>query len=187
MALLPQRAVGPFQQLRRLPRGGDRDIGAGYAMAMAAAVATGLYFLLQTVLILLLVGSVGVGSAATFLLALPIGMLSGAVSTAAFVAPFAFVAGVLAWRLVPSRYRYAGALSGLVAPLLVYFLAAAVGIPAGVVIAVLVGDPLGPSLVSVGGIVAIAFGATCWLTLPLGVLAGTLYERACATADGQSE
>lgn len=178
MALLPQRAVTPFQQLRRLPRGTDRTIGAGYAMATAAVVAAMCYFGVQAVLILLLVVSIDVGSAGLFLLALPVGMLSGAVSTAAFVAPFAFVAGVAAWRLVPSRYRYAGALSGLLAPLVVYLLAAAIGIPAAVVVAVLVGDPLGPSLVSVGGIVAIAFAATCWLTLPLGVLSGMLYERA---------
>jgi hypothetical protein len=100
-------------------------------MAMAAAVATGLYFVVQTVLILLLVVSIDVGSAGLFLAMLPIGMLSGAVSTAAFIAPFAFVAGVLAWRVVPSRYRYAGALGGLVAPLLVYLLAAVIGILSG--------------------------------------------------------
>jgi hypothetical protein len=44
MALLGQRALYPFRQLRRLPYGSNRDIGAGYSMALAAAVATGLYF-----------------------------------------------------------------------------------------------------------------------------------------------
>lgn len=175
---LPDRAVGPFRQLRRLPYGSNRDIGAGYAMALAAAVATGLYFVVQTVLILLLVVSIDVGSAGLFLVMLPIGMLSGAVSTAAVIAPVGFVAGVLAWRVVPSRYRYAGALGGLVAPLLVYLLAAAITVPAAVVLAVLVGDSLGRSLVTAVGIVAVAFGATCWITLPVGVVSGVLYERA---------
>ncbi|MFB6293354.1 MAG: hypothetical protein ABEH60_03740 [Halonotius sp.] len=178
MALMPQRAVGPFRQLRRLPYGSNHDIGAGYAMALAAAVATGLYFGVQAVLILLLVVSIDIGSTGLFLAMLPIGMLSGAVSTAAFVAPFGFVAGVLAWRAVPGRYRYAGALGGLVAPLLVYLFAAVVGILVGIVGGVVVGDPIGRSVITAVGIVAVAFGATCWITLPLGALAGTLYERA---------
>jgi hypothetical protein len=182
MALLPDRAVGPFRQLRRLPYGNNRDIGAGYAMALAAAVATGLYFVVQAVLILLLVLSIDVGSTGLFLAMLPIGMLSGAVSTAAVVAPFGFVAGVLTWRAVPSRYRYAGALGGLVAPLLVYLLAAAITVPAAVVLAVVVGDSLGRSVITAIGIVVVAFGATCWITLPLGALAGTLYERAWTSA-----
>jgi hypothetical protein len=152
-------------------------------MAMAAAVATGLYFVVQAVLILLLVVSIDAGSAGLFLAMLPIGMLSGAVSTAAFIAPFAFVASVLAWRVVQSRYRHAGALGGLVAPLLVYLLAAVIGILVGVVTAVLGGGPLSRSLVSVVRIVAVAFIATCWLTLPLGVLAGRLYERARSLDD----
>jgi hypothetical protein len=152
-------------------------------MAMAAAMAKGLYFVVQAVLTLLLVVSIDGGSAGLFLAMLPIGILSGAVSAAAFIAPFAFVAGVLAWRVVPSRYRYAGALGGLVAPLLVYLLAAVIGILAGVVTAVLGGGPLSRSLVSVVGIVAVAFMATCWITLPVGILSGGLYERARSLDD----
>jgi len=36
--------VAPCQHLNRLPRGDNRTIGAGYAMAMAAAGAAILYF-----------------------------------------------------------------------------------------------------------------------------------------------
>jgi len=74
MVLPARRAVAPCRHIDRLPRGGDRDIGAGYAMA--AVGATVLYYLLAAVVVAVVV-IVAVAVFATSWATLPLGVLSG--------------------------------------------------------------------------------------------------------------
>ena len=183
MALPVRRAVAPCQHIDRLPRGSDRAVGGGYAMAMAAAGTTACYYLLSAVAVVAIVVSSGIDSATPFLVIAPIGLVVGALQTAVVVAPLAFVAGVVAFRVVPGDRRFAGPLAGLLATLLTYlvagFLLAGLFLPMA-----LLGGPTPSAVVeAVGGVatvVAVAFLATSWVALPLGVIAGALYERSRA-------
>jgi hypothetical protein len=177
MALPAPATVAPCQNLDRLPRGDDRTIGAGYAMGMAAAGAAALYFVVQFVGTLLLSTVVGSGLSGLFLGVAAIGLLSGAVTVAGVVAPVAFVAGVVAWRSVPPSVPFVGAVSGLLATMLVYVGPALIGICGAAVLTVLTGGVIAEAVVGVAAFAGFAFVATCWITLPLGILAGTLYER----------
>lgn len=87
MALPAPSVVAPCQNLHQLPRGDDRNIGAGYAMAMAAMGAAVLYFVVQFVGILLLSAGVGSASSGLFLGFAVIGSLTGAGTVAGVVAP----------------------------------------------------------------------------------------------------
>lgn len=181
----PRRAMAPCRNLDRLPRGGDRDIGAGYAMAMAAAGSAFVYWLLAAVSILFIVvalaanGSSSPASMVPFLVGGTVGLIQGAVISAAFFAVIAFGTGVVAWRLVPASRRYSGAIGGLLATLLAYLVLAVLLVGGAVVTGGAVAE-------SVGGIVAVVgfgFVLTSWITLPLGVLSGTLYERSRSLDD----
>jgi len=184
MALPARYAVAPCQHVDRLPRGSDRAVGGGYAMAMAAAGATALYYLVAAVAIVVILASVATAGGdsvpVAFLVMVPIGLVMGALQTAVMVAPLAFVSGVAAFRVVPAGRRFAGPLAGLVATLLTYlvagFLLAGLFLPMA-----LLGGPTPSAVVEAAGgvaaVVAVAFVATSWAALPLGVLAGTLYER----------
>lgn len=68
-------------------------------------------------------------------------------------------------------------MSGLLATMLVYVGPAVVGICGAVVLTVLTGGAVAEAVVGVAAFTYVAFVATCWITLPLGILAGTLYER----------
>jgi len=177
MALPTPSAVAPCQHLDQLPRGDDRNIGAGYAMAMAAAGAAVLYFVVQAFGILLLLVSIGDASSVLFLGFGAVGLLTGAGTVAGVVAPLAFVAGIVAWRSVPPSVPFVGAVRGLVATMLVYVGPAVVGICGAAILAVFIGGGVAAAVVSIVGVVGFAFVFTCWITLPLGILAGTLYER----------
>lgn len=168
--------VAPCQHLDRLPRGDDRDIGAGYAMAMAAAGGAVLYFVVQTIGILLILVSIGDASG-LFLGFGAIGLLTGAGTVAGVVAPLAFVAGIVAWRSIPPSVPFVGAVRGLFATMLVYVGPAVVGICGAAILAVLTGGGVAEAVVSIVGVVGFAFVFTCWITLLLGILAGTFYER----------
>ena len=183
MALPAPSAVAPCQNLDRLPRGEDRNIGAGYAMAMAGAGAAGLYFLVQAAVTLLLPFSIGNATPSLFLGFAAVAFLSGAVSVAVVITPVAFVAGITAWRLTPTAVPYTGAVSGLLATLLVYVGPAVIGIGGAIVLAVLTGGVVAEAVVGVAAFVGFAFVATCWITLPLGIVAGTLYERSRSPAE----
>ena len=182
MTLPAPRALAPCQHLHRLPWGDDRDVGAGYAMAIAAAGAAVLYFVVQTIGILLVLVSIGDPSG-SFLGFGAIGLLTGAGTVAGVVAPLAFVAGIVAWCSIPPSVPFVGAVSGLVATMLVYVGPGVVGVSGAATLAVLTGGGVAEAVVSVVGVVGFAFVFTCWITLPLGILAGTLYERSRSPAE----
>jgi len=182
MALPALSTVAPCQHLNRLPRGDVHDIGAGYAMAMAAAGAAVLYFVVQTIGILLILVSIGDVSSVLFLGIGAVGLLTGAGTVAGVVAPLAFVAGIVAWRLIPPSVPFVGAVRGLVATMLVYVGPAVVGVSGAATLAVLTGGGIAEAVVSILGVVGVAFVFTCWITLPLGTVAGTLYERSRSPA-----
>lgn len=177
MALPAPSAVAPCQHLDRLPRGGDRDIGAGYAMGIAAAGAAVLYYIVLLIGLLLLSGGLGNDMPALFLGFAAIGFLTEAGTVAGVVAPIAFVAGIVAWRSVPPSVPFVGAVKGLFATILVYLGPAVVGVCGAAILAVLTGGGVVEAIVSILGVVGFAFVFTCWITLPLGILSGTLYER----------
>lgn len=177
VAPVSERLVVPFRYLRQLPRGGNREIGAGYAMATAAAGAAVLYFVVQAVAVLLLSLSVGGGSAGSFALVAVFAFVSGAGSVAAVVAPMGFVAGVVAWRLVPASTRFAGAVGGLLATVLVYLVPGVLAVGGTVAVAVLTGEAVFETVFGVASVLGVAFAVTCLLTLPVGALTGALYER----------
>lgn len=182
MALPALSTVAPCQHLDRLPRGDDHTIDAGYAMAIAAAGAAILYFVVQTIGILLILVSIGDASG-LFLGFGAIGLLTGAGTVAGVVAPLAFVAGIVAWGSIPPSVPFVGAVSGLVATMLVYVGPAVVGVSGAATLAVLTGGGVAEAVVSVVGVVGVAFVFTCWITLPLGILAGTFYERSRSPAE----
>lgn len=177
MVPLVRRATVPFRYLRRLPRGSDRSIGAGYAMALAATAATMLYFLVQAVGTLLLSVSLGSSSTGAFLGVAVIAFVSGVLSIAGAVAPIAFVAGVVSWRVVPETASYSGGLGGLLATMLVYLAAGVIWVSGAALFAALTGGAVVTAVVSGVLVVGFALVFTCWLTFPVGVLTGILYER----------
>jgi hypothetical protein len=183
MVSLTRRATTPFRYLRRLPRGDDRTVGAGYAMALAATVATTLYVLVQGFGTLLLPIPLGGGSPVPFPGVALLAFLVGAVSVAGVVAPVAFLAGLVVWRLLPASVPFSGALGGLAATTLVYLTVGVGSVCGAAVYTVLTGGAVATTVVSAVLIVGFAFVFTCWLTLPVGVLAGALYERS-RTPDG---
>lgn len=177
MVSVIQRATVPFRYLRRLPRGSDRSVGAGYAMALAATAATTLYFVAQVVGTLALPVSIGDAAVGPFAGVAAVAFLSGVLTVAGIVAPVAFVAGVVAWRVIPATVPYSGALGGVVATILVYLCVGVGSLCVAVVAAVLTGEPVATSLVTAVLVVGFVFVFTCWLTLPVGLLVGVLYER----------
>jgi hypothetical protein len=152
-------------------------------MGMAAAGAAVLYFVVQFVGALLLSMVVGSGSSGPFLGFAAVAVLFGAITVAGVVAPVAFVAGVVAWRSVPPSVPFVGAVSGLPATMLVYVGPAVIVICGAIVLAVLTGDVVAEAVVGVAASAGFAFVATCWITLPLGIVAGTLYERSRSPAE----
>jgi hypothetical protein len=152
-------------------------------MAMAAAGAAVLYFVVQTIGILLLSVSIGGASSGVFFGFAAVGLLTGAGTVVGVVAPLAFVAGIVAWRSVPPSLPFVGAVRGLVATILVYVGPAVVGVCGAAILAVLTGGGVVEAVVSIVGVVGFAFVFTCWITLPLGILAGTLYERSRSPAE----
>jgi len=177
MVPLSRIALSPFKHLNRLPRGGDRDIGAGYVMAITAVGVTVLYYLIVAVTYLLL----GMGSGSGFtgaILRFPVvGLASGVVTLSAVVAPVLFVTGIAAWRVVPPSQRYGGAIGGLLAMGFAYLVAGGLGVVLAPVYAVTTGSPVVGSIIGSAGIVFGAFLVTSWMAIPAGVLTGTLYER----------
>jgi len=157
----------------RLPGAGNRSIGAGYAFATAALLASVAFVVLSAALL---------GGGPSALWSAAEGGLSyfGLVAMP-FVVPAAFAAGALTWRLVPETVPYYGSVSGLVASVLTY-----IGAMALVAAAILVNSFLSPATVfepRAAFIVAGVFGGagflhTFWITLPVGALSGYVHERA---------
>ena len=161
----------------RLPYADRREIGAGYAMATTATVATVTFILVMQVPGLPEVLPTGDDAVYFGSIALPI------------VVPSAFVAGVIAWRSATPELSRFGPVAGLVATGVTY-LFGSLAIGAVLMIRSLVQDPsqlrtlsaVGDLLIGVVAsaplVGAVAFLFTFWLTLPLGALGGSIYERA---------
>jgi len=172
----------------RLPYADRREIGAGYAMATTAVVAAVAF---------VLAGQIpGLSEATTIgpfwfgYVGIPEGI--AAVQTAAVaipvVVPSAFVSGVLAWRAATPDLSRFGPIAGLVATGLAYPIGS---LAVGVVVTVpsVLQDPGQLRLLSavaelLAGIAYVGLFAgigvflfTFWLTLPLGALGGSIYER----------
>ena len=177
MVPISRLAVSPFKHLNRLPRGGDRDIGAGYVMAITAVGVTVLYYFIVAVTFLLF----GMGSNSDLpvsFFALPaVGLLSGAITLSVVVSPLLFVSGIAAWRVVSPSQRYGGAIGGLLAMGLAYLVAGVLGVVFGTVYAVATGSPLVGSVIGSVGIVFVAFLVSSWMAFPAGILTGILYKR----------
>jgi hypothetical protein len=161
----------------RLPGADNRSIGAGYAFATAALLASVAFIVLSGVQTLLIAGPDGLRLAADG------GLLYFGLRAPPFVVSAAFAAGALAWRLVPQDLRYYGPISGLVATVLTY-----IGL-AALLAAALLGDMLYSLGIVVEPGAAVLVGAlygvvgfvnTFWITLPVGALSGYVHERAVA-------
>jgi hypothetical protein len=177
MVPLVRRATVPFRYLRRLPRGSDRSVGAGYAMALAATAATVLYFVVQALGTVTRPVSIGPGSPGPVLGVDAAAVVLGTAGAAGVVGPVAFVAGVVSWRVVPERVPYSGGLSGVLATILVYLGVCVGAVVGSALFAALTGETVASAVVSPVLVVAFVFVFTCWLTLPVGLLTGMLYER----------
>jgi hypothetical protein len=159
----------------RLPGADNRSIGAGYAFATAALLASVAFVVPYAVIRLL------EGGPSALLRSIEGGLPYFGLFAIPFVVPAAFVAGALTWRLLPETVPYYGPVSGLVATVLTY-----VGATALVAAVILVNSFLSPTTVFEPGtafIVAGLFGGvgfayTFWITLPAGALSGYVHERA---------
>ena len=172
----------------RLPYADRREIGAGYAMATTAVVAAVAF---------VLAGQIpGLSEATTIgpfwfgYVGIPEGI--AAVQTAAVaipvVVPSAFVSGVLAWQAATPDLSRFGPTAGLVATGVTYPIGS---LAVGVVVTLpsVLQDPGQLRLLSavaalLAGIAYVGLFAgigvflfTFWLTLPLGALGGSIYER----------
>lgn len=153
-------------------------------MAGAAIVATAEFYLVIT----LIMGAIGGLFEGTTIRQLTISSVMGyvplAVITMVVFVPSAFVAGVVVWRIVPDSMRFAGPLGGMLATGVSYLLGAllvgfavavydtTVGLPSKYLDSLIVG----PIVTSVLLLVSV-FLYTFWATVPVGLLAGALYER----------
>lgn len=152
----------------RLPKAERRDIGAGYALASAAA-GSALFFALVTWSYALGSSMEGdwefFGTAA--LVALPL------------VVPTSFVSAVIVWRRLPSDVPYFGAVAGLLATVGTYLLATLVLFALNVAAVVIYGQyAQALEAVTFMGLVGfMAFASTFWLTLPIGSVSGIVHEH----------
>lgn len=162
----------------RLPGADHHNVGAGYACASAAFLATSAFVLLT--LAVSAIAGTGEGSS------LGLGIL--ALAAYPLVVPAAFGLGWLTWRVLPIESPPAGAVAGFLVALLVYPVATV-----GVIVSMLrpqsytAGMPLEEQLVgAVGSSVlfgVVAFFLTFWLTLPLGAAGGYVYEAVRAESE----
>lgn len=149
----------------RLPNADRNDIGAGYAAAAAAVVATLLYGVLISVRGVLASGIEEVYAMVFFSLALP------------FVVPAAFIVGILGWRLLPSYSTPVGVIGGGLGALTSYFVASLLFgafFSVAAALSLTGADPAGYGRFSIalGTVAAIL---TWWVTIPIGCLAGYVY------------
>ena len=159
----------------RLPGADNRAVGAGYAFATAALLASVAFVALNGVAMLVAAGPGG-------LQVYPGGLLYFGLRAPLFVVPAAFAAGALAWRFVPRDLPYYGPVSGVVATVLTYVGAAvlvAVAILGDMLFSPTVFEPV--TAVFVGALFGgFGFVYTFWITLPIGALSGYIHERTVA-------
>lgn len=150
------------------PHADKPDIGAGYAAATAAFVATMLYGAAISIGAVLGMGIDGAVNLVFATFALP------------FVVPAAFLVGVAGWRLLPSYSSIAGVVAGGLGAIATYLVTLLL---VGTLLVVTAAFSLsGADVESAGlfsvGLVAVAFYLTWWVTLPIGCLAGYAYVNA---------
>ncbi|QOS12677.1 hypothetical protein [Haloferax gibbonsii] len=154
----------------RLPKASRRDIGAGYAMATAAAGAT-----LAFVFVAWGLSVLGAPSGSDWALLALFG-----VGALPLVVPTAFVSAVAVWRTLPADVPYFGAVAGLLSTLGAYFLGLCVVFAFLVAPVVVAGQVEVAQLLEAAGFaVAIGFVAvasTIWVTVPVGVGSGCVHE-----------
>ncbi|QKY19403.1 hypothetical protein B4589_003050 [Halolamina sp. CBA1230] len=154
----------------RLPKADERAVGAGYAGASAAVVAALAFAVATTV-----AGFLGMESAR--------GLAPFGLAAIPLVVPGAFAAGWMTWRYLPAETAYFGPIAGTVAVVLTYLAAITLLLPV-LVVGFVLSDPLFAALelsVLLGVLILwFGFAFTCWLTLPLGVASGWIYERSRA-------
>lgn len=164
----------------RMPYADRREIGAGYAMATTAVVASVAFMIVMQIPGIPEVWPTGLDAISIGLLALPI------------VIPSAFVSGVIAWRVVPSELSWFGPVAGLVATgfsywvgvLIVSIVLLFLGIftdPSRALTSVTSVEALSSLVSFLSVVISVAFMFTFWATLPLGTLGGYVHERARET------
>ena len=124
---------------------------------------------------LLVLGVYAVFAAVSWLLAAGVSLI--------IVVPSGFVGGVVVWRFVPEPLRVGGFVGGLLSVLVGYAVSCTLLLPVGVLFGIIDGI-VGPSSVSAAESIlefTLLLGGislyTNWATVPVGVLAGYLYER----------
>ena len=171
-----------------LPKSDRPDIGAGYAMAAAAAVAAvvfgtvvgiisgvgvgALFFSVGEYTNPLVVGGVAVAAAVSW--------LTAAGTSLGIVVPGGFVGGVVVWRFVPESLRLRGFVGGLLSTLVGYAVCWALLLPLGVCFTLAVDPSVATatsSALELGLLLGFVSVCTSWATLPAGLLTGYLYER----------
>jgi hypothetical protein len=193
MALLNRLETRLTPYFDRLPKRERPDIGAGYAMAVAAAVAAVVFGIVSA-----LISAVGtaalffsVGDYTNPLVVAGIGLAAGlswlplAGLSLVLVVPGGFVGGFAVWRFVPESLRVGGLVGGLLSTLVGYAFSWGLLLPFAAGYGIIVERiPAGPSLATAAGSV-LEFGlllgfisvSTSWAAVPAGVLTGYLYER----------
>lgn len=158
------KRYGPGQ----FPKADRHDIGAGYAAAAAAFVATILYGTIISTGAVLGMGWDGAVNLLFATFALP------------FVVPAAFLVGVIGWRILLSYTSVSGLLAGgfgALATYLVTFVLVGILLTVTAVLSLSGAKPVNAALLSVG-LVSVAFVLTWWVTIPIGCLAGYVYVNA---------
>ena len=152
----------------RLPHADRHDIGAGYAAATAALVATVLYATSTSVGAVLFTDGNWIANMVFPLLAIP------------FVVPAAFLVGVAGWRLLPSYSTTTGIIAGVlgvIATYLVTLILVGTLLTATAALSLSGAEPDAAALFSVG-LLSVAFYLTWWITVPVGCLSGLVYVNA---------
>lgn len=151
----------------RLPKADKPPIGAGYAAASAAAVASILYGAIMGL-------GLGPGPAGDGVVHLVFSLFA-----LPFVIPAAFIVGHSIWTVLPSYSPIIGVFAGFVGVVVTYLVTLILVAVVLVVTAALSlsgADPNSAALFSVG-LISVAFYLTWWVTIPIGCLSGFLYVR----------
>ncbi|AFZ73598.1 hypothetical protein [Natronobacterium gregoryi] len=154
----------------RIPGADRSDIGAGYAGAIAAFVATVLY-----------VGLIGIGDSLGFGVDWTVNTLFAALALP-FVVPAAFIVGVVGWRMFSLDSSASSVVAGAVGTVATYVVTLGLVGTLLTVTAILSlsgADPVSAAAFS-WGLVYFAFVFTWWVTVPVGCLTGLIYVTVIA-------
>lgn len=149
----------------RLPQADRPDVGAGYAAASAAVLATVLFGIVLSAHAVSATSGDWITSFLFPAFALPV------------VVPSAFLVGVVGWRLSPSPSSIVGILIGGFGAVATYLVSLVLlgGVLSAGALSPLSGAALVDAVAFSGSLVAIAFVLTWWITIPVGCLSGLVY------------